>query len=304
MYDILGIGEALIEFAEVQPSIYKQSFAGDVINTLFYSSRLGLRTSFFSSFGKDIYTNDLLKFFENVGIDYSACQVLQSKNNGLYIIRTAKNGEPEFTFFRENSAARDTLLHSDQKKISSKIEESKVVLFSGIVLAVFHDIESFVQLLSKKRRGTIVYFDVNVRLSLWKDVAILRDWIRRLAGLVDIISLSVSDDEKIFGTRSKKEILDWYLGKGYSKIILRDGVNDVVLHFDGKQHEVPVNVVSNIIDTTGAGDAFNAAFMYGFLSGKSPDESALLGNKAASQVLGYNGGIVQEFDPAKVTTLK
>jgi 2-dehydro-3-deoxygluconokinase len=300
MYDILGIGEALIEFAEVEPALYEQAFAGDMVNTLYYASRLGLTTSFISMFGKDLYTKSLLNFLDESGIDRSSCLVSTEKNNGLYIIRNDENGEPEFTFFRENSSARDTLLHYDEKKLLNRLDESKCVVFSGIVLAVFHDVEQLIKLLGKRRSGVIVYFDVNVRTSLWKDISILRDWIRRLAGLVDIISLSVSDDEKIFGKRPKQEIMDWYRDKGYSKIILRDGEGDVLLYFDA-EYSIAPQKVEQVIDATGAGDAFNAAFIAAYLKNKPPTECAEAGNNAAAQVLGYHGGIVKEFDPLMLT---
>ncbi|HYM20239.1 MAG TPA: sugar kinase [Candidatus Kapabacteria bacterium] len=300
MFDILGIGEALVEFAETKPSEYRQSFAGDIINTLFYASQLGLRASFFSTFGKDTYTNDLLAFLNEAGIDHSSCKISRDKNNGLYVIRSQDNGEPEFTFFRENSAARTTFADFEQRTLTNLIGQTKVVIFSGIVLAVFRDVEKLIELLRENKNKTIVYFDVNVRQALWPDITALDDWIGRIASVVDIISLSVSDDEKIFGSRSSSEMIECYREYGYSMIILRDGANDVLLNFDGKTHTVPVHPEQTVVDATGAGDAFNAAFIYSYLGGRTPEVSAKMGNSAAAQVLRYHGGIVKEFDPCKI----
>ncbi len=300
MIDILGIGEALIEYSEQSNGIYRQSFAGDVLNTLYYASRLGCRVSFFSQFGQDSFTNDLLAFLDRNKIDRQRCIRSTDKNNGLYIIRNTKDGEPSFTFFRENSAARETFVSNEIGDIKQFVQDAKVLMISAIGLAVFYNIESLIELLKFKPSGQRIYFDANVRESLWKDKERLRQWLVELAPIVDVLSISVSDDEKLFSKRPPAEILEYYVSLGYQTVILRNGADDVLLYANNSIDIIPIEKVNSVIDATGAGDAFNAGYICSMLKQYSPRESVVNGNRAARQVLSHHGGIVTEFDPSSV----
>ncbi len=299
MIDILGIGEALIEYSEQSHGIYRQSFAGDVLNTLYYASRLGCTVSFLTQFGHDNFTNDLITFLDRAGIDHSQCIISQDKNNGLYIIRTG-NGEPSFTFFRENSAARETFVTGEIHHIYQYVQNSKVMIFSAIGLAVFRNVESLLELLKVRRPDQLLYFDANVRESLWSNTQRLKQWLVELATVVDVLSISVSDHEKLFSEQAPKTILEYYIALGYSTIILRNGAEDVWLYSNDSIDTIPVEKLSKVVDATGAGDAFNAGYICSCLKQNSPRTSVINGNKAAQQILGHHGGIVAEFDPSQV----
>ena len=300
MIDILGIGEALIEYSEQSNGIYRQSFAGDVLNTLYYASRLGCRVSFFSQFGQDSFTNDLIAFLDRTGIDHNNCIRSTDKNNGLYIIRNANDGEPSFTFFRENSAAREAFVSNAVNQLHQYFQDAKVLIISAIGLAIFRNVESLIELLKVKPPGQRIYFDANVRETLWKDKQRLRQWLVELAPIVDVLSISVSDDEKLFSKRAPKEILEFYISLGYQTVILRNGAEDVLLYANNSIDTIPVEKVSTVVDATGAGDAFNAGYICSMLRQCSPKDSVVNGNKAARQILAYHGGIVTDFDPSSV----
>ncbi len=300
MIDILGIGEALIEYSEQSNGIYRQSFAGDVLNTLYYASRLGCRVSFFSQFGQDSFTNDLIAFLDRTGIDHNNCMRSTDKNNGLYIIRNANDGEPSFTFFRENSAARETFVSNDVNHLHQYLQDAKVVMISAIGLAVFRNVESLFEILKVKQPEQLLYFDANVRESLWKDKQRLRQWLVELAPIVDVLSITVSDDEKLFPKRAPNKILEYYISLGYTTVIVRNGAEDVLLYANTVIETIPVEKLGTVIDATGAGDAFNAGYICSMLRQYSPKESVTIGNRAARQILAYHGGIVTEFDASQV----
>ena len=292
MIDILGIGEALIEFAQVGNDSYKQSFAGDVLNTLYYASKFGLSTSFFSTFGADGYTTDLQNFLTASKIDYSLCSISKDKNNGLYIIRNAANGDPEFTFFRSDSAAKTSF--SQAKKILPK---TKIVLSSAIALAILNDRKRFFETLTLLGVNSTIYFDLNVRSRLWTNKNDLINLLPDLASRIHILSLSRSDDKSLFGERTVRDITRSYEWLGFRHVILRDEANDVCLRIEGQTEFVPLEPVETVIDATGAGDAFNAGYLYGWLQGYDPIACADLGNQSARQVLTEKGGIVKTFTP-------
>src|ERR1043165_5074083 len=122
--------------------------------------------------------------------------------------------------------------------------------------------------------NSLIYFDLNVRPSLWSDKNDLIAFLPRLASLITILSLSRSDDEKLFGKRDAEEILSYYVSLGFKHCILRDGSNDVIISKDGESIRVPVEKAETVIDATGAGDAFNGGYIYGMLNGHNTLESA------------------------------
>ncbi|HET9136604.1 MAG TPA: sugar kinase [Candidatus Kapabacteria bacterium] len=294
MIDIIGIGEALIEFAEEGQGLFRQSFAGDIVNTLYYASKLGLKTSFLSSLGSDSFTDDLVSFLDAASIDHSNCDIIKGKNNGLYIIRTDQSGEPKFTFFRSTSAAREAF------NTPRTLGHTSVIMCSAIGLAVFHGRENYFKTLESAGTGSLVYFDLNVRESLWSDLNELVLLLRRLGSTITILSLSRSDDEKLFGHRDIDTILSCYQDLGFKHCILRDGADDVHIMTGTKIETVSVEAATTVVDATGAGDAFNAGYIYGLLNNFETIHCAELACRSAREVLGARGGIVSTFSPVNV----
>ncbi len=300
MSDILGIGEALIEFVELDQGIYKQSFAGDVLNTLFYASRLGLHTEFFSMVGADSYSSELLSFLDSEGIGHSHIGHSFSRNNGLYIVRTTAAGEPAFTFFRGRSAAKETFLHTTTEHCSEIFSTAKVLLFSSIGLAVFEEPQKIVEAIIECPIKPLVYFDTNVRASLWKDMGELRTWLEQLASAIDILSVSKADDRLLYGERTSEESIAFFRKLGYKKIIVRDASQPIVYSWGNTIEQVMIEPITSIVDATGAGDAFNAGFLYGILNGLSEREAIQIGYRSAIAVLQERGGIVRSYSKTAV----
>jgi 2-dehydro-3-deoxygluconokinase len=300
-FDIVGIGEALIEFAEVEPNHYVQSYAGDIVNSLYYASRLGLRASFFSVIGQDTFSTDLLKFFDHHGVNRSAIKT-STKQNGLYIIRTDSRGEPSYTFFRDDSAARTMFDVLSDDEFEKAVHDASVLMFSAIGLAAFLNRQRFVDLISKRPADQHIFFDTNVRRQQWGNIDTLRSCIEMLAPHIDILSTSQTDDDAIFGPRSVDEALDYYRRLGIRRVIFRQADKPVEFLFDEVRGSVRVPTVDPVVDATGAGDAFNAAFIAGYLQGYGIETAVKMGVQAATQVIRYRGGIVPQFDPALVTS--
>ena len=62
---ICSIGECMIELSNIEHNIFKQSFAGDTANSAIYLSRLGAKSSYISSIGKDFLSKKMLKFLND-----------------------------------------------------------------------------------------------------------------------------------------------------------------------------------------------------------------------------------------------
>ncbi len=294
-FDLIGIGECLIELFEEAPHIYRQSVAGDVFNSLFYASRLGLKTGFISTFGSDNLTKNIIEVMDREGMDRSCTSLSKTKTNGLYLISTNESGDPHYSFWRSDSAARETLQTIDIKKLEDYIASSKYFHFSAIALAIVYEREILISLLKKLHGKTIITFDTNFRKGLWDDIGKLNTFIESASSFVDVLFVSKSDDENIFGVRTAEEAMKQYQEFGYNMIIYKQGGYDVLAWNGNTTIRVPAIKEVKVVDATAAGDAFNAGFINAQIKGENIRDSIYFGNQCAADVIGIKGALNMSF---------
>ncbi len=288
--DLVGIGECLVEFSDLGDGQYQVGYSGDVLNALAAAGRLGLRTGILTALGDDPFLEGLLEVLQSEGIDRSSVVVLENKPNGVYFIHHDESGIPRFHFLRNNSAARETFVTQELSTVIDYVRSARALLFSSIPLAVMKGREQFFELLRAVKGETILAFDLNVRRRLWDDVRELLAPLDELAPLLDVLFITDEDDSILFGQRPASEAMEDYARRGFRNIIFRRGGAPTLVKDPVESFGVPVPHVANIVDTTGAGDAFNAGFIAAMLRGHASFECAAMGNATAAASLESRGG--------------
>lgn len=294
--DLIGIGECLIEFSDSGDGQYQVGYSGDVLNTLAAAGRLGLRTGILTALGDDPFLPGLLEILQEEGIDRSHVPVLEGKPNGIYFIHTDEAGTRRFHFVRNTSAARETFTSQDSSQLIDYARSARALLFSSIPLAVMKGRDKFLELLraikgqSSTDDRTILAFDLNVRRRLWEDVRDLIGPFEELAPLLDVLFVTDEDDEILFGQRPAGEAIEDYARRGFRQIVFRRGGAPTLVKNEKESFGVPVPHVTQIVDTTGAGDAFNAGYIAAMLRHHAPFECAAMGNATAAASLESRGG--------------
>ncbi len=291
----LGIGECMVELAQAENGLLRKSFAGDVFNTLWYA-RASLapdwRTCFLSAVGTDVVSRQMLGFIENAGIDCSTVQRLENRRPGLYMIHL-QDGERSFSYWRDTSAAR--LLAADRQKLTEAIEAASAIYFSGITLAILPDDDALALiecLASARSQGKTVAFDSNIRPALWQSPERMQH-VMRLAAGASTISLPSCDDEcNAFGDASSEAVLARYAAADADIVVLKDGSGDVMVKCGESFSRYPTDHIANPVDTTGAGDSFNGAFLAEFLKAGDIAKSVAAGQKCAARVIQHHGALV------------
>ena len=216
-------------------------------------------------------------------------EVLSGRTNGLYFIDLDEHGEYTFHFRRRDSAATETLLQLDQDRLADYLTRSRWILFSGITLAVMKEPERLAPVLERVRHA-------NYRPALWMTVADYRDRVDAVLPFVDLLLPSEVDMRRVWPDVSMDEFMTLH-GQGH--VVMKRGAKGCLIRWDDRQFEVPaVNVVP--VDTTGAGDAFNGAFITGLVQGRSPQQAARLGNCVAGHVVEVRGAIDPAFSASAV----
>lgn len=291
----LSIGECMVELSGGAGGMFRLGFAGDTLNAAWYA-RMALPdswdVSYFTAVGDDRYSKAMLDFLGEGGISTRLVQTIPGKRPGLYIIHQ-EAGDRQFTYWRENSAAR--LLADDAERLLQAAAQADAIYVSGITLAILKPArrnELIAVMEGARDDGKLVAFDPNIRPALWPDVGEMRSSIMLAASSSSIVLPTFSDEAPFFGDRSAEHTVRRYLESGAREIVVKDGPNPVHVSTGRNSLFVSVEEVGDIVDATGAGDAFNGAYLAARLQGASPEISARSGARMAGKVIRHQGALL------------
>lgn len=291
----LSIGECMVELSGGHKQTFKLNFAGDTFNTAWYA-RLALAenwdVAYFTTLGDDRYSTEMQIFMAQAGINTDLIRIMPGKRPGLYIIHQ-QDGDRHFTYWRDTSAARH--LADDAAHLLHATDQANAIYISGITLAILKPArrDDLLSVLEGARQGgALIAFDPNIRPSLWQSQDELQEAIKDAAGIADIVLPTHGDEVPIFGDRNPEETLARYLRYGALEVVVKDGENPVHLSTGHASLFVSTEQVDNIVDATGAGDAFNGAYLAARLSGQEPEPAARAGNRMAAKVIRHMGALI------------
>lgn len=296
---IVSIGECMGELSETgSPGMLSMGFAGDTLNTAYYlrhSLGQDWQVDYVSAVGTDGLSDRMVDFLNSEGIGTDHVRRLADKTIGLYYI-TLKDGERSFTYWRNDSAAKR--LASDPGALNRALEGADLAYWSGITLAILSNqdrlalIEALGQFAGK---GGTVVFDPNLRPRLWDTPETMRGWVHRAAAVSDLCLPSFEDEATWFGDADPAATAKRYQAEGARRVIVKNGSEDVT--FAGSSGELSrfsIPSVEHVVDTTAAGDSFNAGYLAAELNGASVENAVAAGARLAGRVIGARGALVPD----------
>ena len=105
---------------------------------------------------------------------------------------------------------------------------------------------------------------------------------------------------QLFGLRTAEETADYLRGFGAYAVAVKLGEAGVYVNAEGGTGTVPAFTVPNVVDTTGAGDAFDGAFLHGLVQNMPPLEAARLGVVMAGLKVRGRGAIASLPEKSEV----
>lgn len=297
--DIVSLGESMVEFFCDGPvskaTTFQRSVGGDTMNTIIAASRLGSKCGYITKLADDQFGEYLLDKWKAENIDTSNVKRVTNGFNGMYFISLLAGGQRDFIYYRAGSAASAiTPLDLDPAYIKS----ARILYTSGISQAIskssLQTVEQAIQI--AKRKKVKVSFDPNYRPKLWnKDQAL-----RAYEAILPYVDISLADET--YGALIKKtepeELLDYFAEFRIPIIALKLGNKGVLLKERGHDQRQYGVLDVKVVDTTGAGDAFNGGFLHGLCHDYSVDDAAILGTLTAGlKVTGR--GAVESLPPGK-----
>lgn len=301
MTRILSIGEAMVELSQAPGTeLWRLGIAGDTLNTAWYLRRLlgpEHAVGYLTRVGTGAFSQKALDFMAAEGLDTTHVAREPDREIGLYAINL-KDGERSFSYWRETAAARR--LADDADVLDAALQGCNLAYFSGITLAILPE-DGRTRLLEALARaraaGTTIVFDTNLRPRLWADTATMRRVIELAATGADLVLPSFDDERAHFGDATPEATARRYLGLGAGHVIVKNGGDAV--HFDGSGgtgtlDDLPLD---EPVDTTAAGDSFNAGYLAAWLDGADCATAIRAGHELSRRVIRYPGALVREALP-------
>jgi len=293
---VICVGEVMVELSRGNDGRYGMGFGGDTFNTAVYLARAGIPAAYATAMGDDPYSDGLMALATAEGVNGDLIRRMRGRMPGLYLIETDAKGERQFYYWRETSPARDLFELPDWAAVAEALLSARLVYFSGVTLSLYSNtgIGRFLAALELARRqGVKVAFDGNFRPRGWKgDVARARTVFAEALKRVDIALPTFDDEATLWGDTNPEATVERLQAFGIGEIVVKNGSSTaLVADKNGREH-VPVPEVVEPIDTTAAGDSFNAAYLAARLNGENPLAAASAAHGLAAQVIRHRGAIM------------
>jgi 2-dehydro-3-deoxygluconokinase len=287
---VVLVGEAMLELSQDGES-WQLAYGGDTLNTAIHLARTGVDTAYLTALGTDPFSADLKRRWAAEGLDTSLVLADPLRNPGLYAITCDAAGERSFTYWRNDSAARQVFACEGIDDALASAAQADLLAFSLVSLAVLPpDSRDALLALARKvrERGGQVAFDGNYRPRLWPDAATARTS-RDAAIALATIGLPTLEDEVLLGSANDPAaVAAHWQSLGCAETVVKLGADGCRLP-DGRII-APESMLAPV-DTSGAGDAFNAGYLAARLTGAALEQAARGGHALAGWTIMRRGAI-------------
>ena len=298
---VASFGECMLELQGEAFGNMRQTYGGDTLNTSVYLARCGraqgLQVDYATALGDDSLSTGLLQRWQAEGLGTGLVRRLPGRLPGLYLIEVDAQGERQFSYWRDQAAARayfDT--PAGGTPLEQQADELDGIYFSGISLAILPAAAQARLLAVAQRvreRGALVAFDNNYRPRLWPDGQSARNAFTAAIAVCTLALMTLDDEQALWGEPDANQQLQRTLGLRVPELVVKRGAAPTLVRgADGVVQEVPTVTVPQVVDTTAAGDSFAGAYLAARLNGKAAVEAAAAGNRLAARVVQHRGAVL------------
>jgi 2-dehydro-3-deoxygluconokinase len=293
---VVCIGEVMIEMARGSDGRFGIACGGDTFNTAIYLARCGVNVAYATALGDDRFSDGIVAIAAAEGVATDLIPRLPGRLPGLYLIETDPEGERHFHYWRDNSPARELFEAPEWGQIAESLVAAQMIYFSGVTLGIYSNnaLGRFLAVLELARKsGVTIAFDSNFRPAIWKgDVQRARTVFTETLKRVDVALPTFDDEALLWGDASPQATADRLRALGIAEIVIKNGQKDALIVAGGRQEFIAVPEIVEPIDTTAAGDSFNAGYLAARLSGTPPEEAVAAAHKLAADKIRHRGAIM------------
>lgn len=259
MRKVIGIGETVLDIIFKGDQPIQAVPGGSAFNAVISLGRVGVPTAFISETGNDRIGSNVKKYLIDNSVDASGVCVFPDSKSPVSLAFLDDDNNADYIFYKDHPHDRLDFIYPD-------IQLDDVVLygsFFAINPVVRPQVKGFLDY--ARQHGAILYYDVNYRASHRGDLMKVTPNILENFELADIVRGSNEDFEVMYKKKDCDSVYRSEISFYTKKFIYTQGAQPIELRADGgfaKQYSVvPMETVSTI----GAGDNFNAGFVYGLI---------------------------------------
>ncbi|WP_055106935.1 carbohydrate kinase family protein [Paenibacillus ihumii] len=290
--DLLAVGELLVDMISneydddsFECDGYTKFSGGAPSNIAMNVNRLGIRSEIVSAVGNDGFGTYLLRRLQQEGMDTKGIQRVDASTS--LVVVTKSRTTPIPIFYRD----ADYQMTFDAS-LEQRIANSKIVHFSCWPISrtpARHTLEKVIE--EARSQGLLIGFDPNYHPMIWQRGEDGAQYVKSIISKVDVIKPSEDDAERLFGKDEPIKQLEKFLELGAKLVIMTLGKDGAIVS-NGKETLSFDSLATEIVDTTGAGDAFWSGFYAALIKGHSIREALHLGFAVSAYKLRFTGAVV------------
>jgi 2-dehydro-3-deoxygluconokinase len=302
---IISIGECMVELARGADDRFGLAYGGDTFNTAVYLARAGLDVAYATALGDDPYSAGIIALARNENIDTHLAHIEKGRAPGLYLIETSA-GERTFHYWRDLSPARELFDGSNGEAVIAAMQGAGLIYLSAVTLSLYAPpaLDRLAAALANARAsGTCIVMDSNYRPRGWQhDASRARAVLQRYWRLCDVALPTFDDEALLWADADPQATVRRLKDLGVREVAVKLGADGALVAYADTIASVPAPARIDPVDTTGAGDSFNAAYLAARMQGQAPEAAALAGHRLAGVVIRHRGAIAPRDATAAALT--
>ena len=272
---------------------------GSTFNSIVSLGRAGVNCVMVTEVGGDHIGEMTCKFLRNNGVsDEFVCRHKGTKSH-VTLAFLDENNDAQYTFYKDHaSAALDGLTI---ERMNELMKEGDVVLF-GSFFAINPAIRPAVSTLlhNARKAGAWLYYDINFRKTHIPDIPDVIGNIEENMRLADVVRGSKEDFEYLYGLSDADAIYE-KVQPFCNRFILTDGAKEIRVYTPDQSERTKMKIERfavepiDTVSTVGAGDNFNAGYIYAKLKGlDSPAERVKMAQRWSQDVCKQIGNNISD----------
>ncbi len=260
MRKVIGIGETTLDiiFKDGQP--ISAVPGGSAFNAIISLGRAGVNTTFIAETGNDRVGRRIIDFLKENGVNADYINVFPDSKSPISLAFLDEENNADYLFYKDHP-------HDRLEFVYPEVNADDIIVFGSFFSVnpvVRPQVADFLEYAHK--RGAILYYDVNYRASHKDEIMKITPNLIENLEYADVVRGSRDDFSILYRMPEAQHVYTAEISFYCKKFICTDGANPIEVRAEngfGKAYDVPKN--DHVVSTIGAGDNFNAGFIYGLI---------------------------------------